>query len=523
MSEDQPECEYARVRISGTLICTSDLHVGDGDLKPFKEFRCSKNEQHAKGEKEKEKEKEKKEAGSYNSVCLDHNKRAYIPGSTLRGALTAFLNKDHKTIKKLFGYEKPAGKNQDGERSAGNVRVFDAHIEKPIVTDGDKTIVTDGDKTPYWNPCSGTFISHGIALDDITGTAAKGKLFRYELVPAGTEFSVELEADCLTQTQVKQLLGLLARWNGSAETAIGKGASKGYGRVEWKNSRVGVLKKKTLREWAANSALSAPYFKPAEILPDDVTKLLEPRKRHVFTIRIMPQSPLLCNEPGFVTGIEQEPKLVFQARNGKAIIPGTTLAGAARARGRKILMTLLHQAKPDAKLNDLAEQADVLIKQLFGSEEQKSAIEFSDATDTATATVKHAQYFNAIDRFTGGVKDSALFNVTAAQCDTLITESCSLNSDRMPKDDNWWKGLLLFIARDAIEGELAVGWGKGKGYGSFTVAIEYQGHSISSTDDLINATASQFGEKEVGIWIKALSKALSNEINTRIQIEGVVA
>ncbi len=516
MNEDQPEYEYARVRISGTLICTSDLHVGDGDLKPFKKFLCSDSEQQAK----KEKEEEKKEAGSYNTVCKDHEQRAYIPGSTLRGSLAAFLEKGDEDVKKLFGHEESASDDQYGKRFAGNVRIFDAHIEP---------IDTAGGKTPYWNPHSGTFISHGIALDDVTGTAAKGKLFRYELVPAGTSFAVELEADRLTKKEVATLLGLLSRWNGTAETAIGKGTSKGYGRIKWKNPQVSVLTTNALQQWAASNTLNAPHFEPAAFLPGDVAGLFkqqereqEPeRKRYEFVIRILPQSPLLCNEPGFVTGADQEPDLVFQARNGKAIIPGTTLAGAARARGRKILMTLVHQANPETPLKDIAPHANKLIEQLFGSEEQKSALEFSDATDTTTETKTktHPQYFNAIDRFTGGVKDGALFNVTAAQCNMLITESCSLNLNWLPENAHWWKGLLLFIARDAIEGELAIGWGKGKGYGSFTVTIECQNHSISSTDDLINAIASQFGENAADTWITALS----DKINTRNQIEGVVA
>jgi len=521
MSEDQPECEYARVRISGTLVCKSDLHVGDGDLKPFKKFLCSDNEQQAKeDEKEKEEEKEKK-AGSYNTVCLDHNKRAYIPGSTLRGSLAAFLEKGDEDVKKLFGYEKPAGKNQDGERSAGNVRVFDAHIVK--------SIDTDGDQTPYWNPQSGTFISHGIALDDVTGTTEKGKLFRYELVPAGTKFTIELEADRLTKEEVAKLLGLLARWNGTAETAIGKGTSKGYGRIKWKNPQVSVLTTNALRQWAVSNTLNAPYFEPAAFLPGDVSKLLRQRKRHEFVIRILPQSPLLCNEPGFVTGADQEPSLVFQARNGKAIIPGTTLAGAVRARGRKILMTLLHQAKPDAKLNDLAKQAEILIEQLFGSEEQKSALEFSNATDTTTETetTEHPQYFNAIDRFTGGVKDKALFNATAAQCKELKTESCYLNLNRMPKNVHWWKGLLLFIARDAIEGELAVGWGKGKGYGSFIAALIYEKEEIKDGHVI-------YARKEIKNWVELLQhceqdnaekwiKALLEKVNNLAHTQGAAA
>lgn len=500
---DSQKGDYARVRISGTLVCKSDLHVGDGDLGLF-------------SERPDDRQRSVNEAGSYNTVCKDHNKRAYIPGSTLRGSLAAFLEKGDEDVKKLFGYEKSASDDQYGKRFAGIVRVFDAHIAT--------SIDTDGDQTPYWNPQSGTFISHGIALDNVTGTAEKGKLFRYELVPAGTQFAVELEmvklkTDRLTKKEVATLLGLLARWNGTAETAIGKGTSKGYGRIKWKNPQVSVLTTNALRQWAASNTLNAPYFESAAFLPGDVSKLLRQRKRHEFVIRILPQSPLLCNEPGFVTGADQEPDLVFQARNGKAIIPGTTLAGAVRARGRKILMTLLHQAKPDAKLNDIAEQADALIKQLFGSEEQKNALEFSDATDTATETTEHAQYFNAIDRFTGGVKDGALFNVTAAQCDELRTEACYLDLKRMlrQKGGDWWRGLLLFIVRDAIEGELAIGWGKGKGYGSFTVALIYEHKAINERKAIKNfdALLHHYGQDNAEKWIKALLEKVNNLAHTQ--------
>ncbi len=496
MSEDQPEYDYARVRISGTLVCKSDLHVGNGDLGLF-------------SERPSDKQRLINEKGSYNTVCLDYNKRAYIPGSTLRGALTAFLKDDDETVKKLFGYEESASKNQEGERHAGKVRVFDAPISK--------IITTNGDQTPYWNPHSGTFVSHGIALDNVTGTVEKGKLFRYELVPAGTQFAVELAADCLTKAEVAQLLGLLARWNGTAETAIGKGASKGYGRIKWVFPSIRALTKNALKQWAASSTLDAPHFEPAAILPIDVTELLKQQNRHPFVIHILPQSPLLCNEPGFVTGVDQEPDLVFQARNGKAIIPGTTLAGAARARGRKILMTLLHQASSGTPLNAIAKQADTLIGKLFGSEEQKSALEFSDATDTTaeTKTKIHAQYFNAIDRFTGGVKDGALFNVTAAQCEELKTESCYLNLDRMPKDNEWWKGLLLFIARDAIEGELAVGWGKGKRYGSFTAVLIYKNEEIKNWNELLKQLLKHFGENKAKEWIEALLKKTGNPTNAQ--------
>ena len=121
---------------------------------------------------------------------------------------------------------------------------------------------------------------------------------------------------------------------------------------------------------------------------------------------------------------------------------------------------------------------------------------------------KHLQYFNAIDRFTGGVKEGALFNVKAAQCDYLVTKKCHLNLDRLPKGE-WWKGLLLFIVRDAIEGDLAVGWGKSKGFGSFTIALNAKNHKMNSRSSLINAINSESNTDTTENWINALHEKIN--------------
>jgi len=493
-----PSYDYARVQIRGILTCISDLHIGDGDLGVFDErIDDKKRSENCKG--------------SFNSVCINHKGRAYIPGSTLRGSLTAFLDEENAIIQKLFGYENAATNTQFGERLAGKVRVFDAHITK--------SITTNGNETPYWNEKRNTLISHNISLDDVTGTAKKGKLFRYELVPTGTQFAVEIESDQLNKNEVEILLGLLNRWSGTPETAIGKGTSKGYGRITWQAQNIRVLDQNALREWANNISLDKPpkyTDSTSTITPTDVAVLINKQLRHEFSIDIYPQSPLLCNEPGFVTGNEQESKQVFYARNGKAVIPGSTLAGVARARGRKILMTLLHQADPQKALNEVAKEADDKINQFFGSRDKQSAIELSDATDTAETSTKHTQYFNAIDRFTGGVKDGALFNVVAAQCTELKTETCFLNLSRLPEED-WWKGLLLFIARDAIEGDLAVGWGKSKGYGSFSITLNATNYKINSRSSLVNAINQEFGKNTAEKWIKALHGMIVNGLT---KIEG---
>ncbi len=276
-----------------------------------------------------------------------------------------------------------------------------------------------------------------------------------------------------------------------------------------------------MKNWAINTDPGKPNYADAtkKIKAVSISDLIEEEEkqlRHEFKISIFPESPLLCNEPGFVKDKKdknrkpEDPNQNFNSRNGKAIIPASTLAGVARARGRKILMTLLHQANPQQPLNKIADKAETMIGEIFGSKDKQSAVEFSDAMDTANKTTKHTQYFNAIDRFTGGVKDGALFNVVAAQCDELKTGSCYLNIDRAPNGD-WWKGLLLFIARDAIEGELAVGWGKSKGYGSFTTQFLDDGKTIESCKSLLD----QFDSDKAQKWVQALLDQTNNQFNTQ--------
>lgn len=74
----------------------------------------------------------------------------------------------------------------------------------------------------------------------------------------------------------------------------------------------------------------------------------------------------------------------------------------------------------------------------------------------------------------------------------------------MPSGD-WWRGLLLLVLRDAIEGDLAIGWGKARGYGAFKVEVDWEeGVRIDSWQGLRDYfERSQCKEQAAG-WIKAL-------------------
>jgi hypothetical protein len=164
----------------------------------------------------------------------------------------------------------------------------------------------------------------------------------------------------------------------------------------------------------------------------------------------------------------------------------TALRGWLRGRARRILAMILEaQNQSPAKAEDW-------VKTLFGSEEKRGLLNFCDAVSDKVATA-HPQMFNAIDRFTGGVADNKLYQARAvAECGTLRGEVW-LETDKLQVEH---KGLLLLLARDLLEGDLVLGWGKGRGYGVFDCELR-----INNADF---AAWRKQRDGECDVWLKAL-------------------
>jgi hypothetical protein len=60
------------------------------------------------------------------------------------------------------------------------------------------------------------------------------------------------------------------------------------------------------------------------------------------------------------------------------------------------------------------------------------------------------------------------------------------------------------VLRDALEGELAVGWGKARGFGAIKVALEWDGTRIDSWPALIEYLDNANLRPQVQSWIEAL-------------------
>lgn len=92
---------------------------------------------------------------------------------------------------------------------------------------------------------------------------------------------------------------------------------------------------------------------------------------------------------------------------------------------------------------------------------------YRDITEEQITEYTH----NSIDRFTGGVRDSALFS------EEVITDQQTLSLDitvvsPLNKNDDKWKAFKLALT-DLIEGRLALGAGGGRGHGYFSGEISY--------------------------------------------------
>ncbi|MBK1632952.1 hypothetical protein CKO31_19795 [Thiohalocapsa halophila] len=482
----------------------------------------------------------------------------YIPGSTLRGALRRLLDLPDldqpdarpldPLVRCLFGYVEAApesgagstGADPDVGGFAGRLRCYDA----PLCTL--PAASTGAELPPFWCAVRHTAAVHGVAIDARTGTASHRLLYSHEVVPAGSAFRVELEADSLTREQLQKLLGLLRRLDGSLAAAIGGKAGKGWGRLRWCEDAedVQVVTRERLARWLDEDGADLPFESLADLDPDAV----EPREPGTdprplrLPLLLLADGPVLVNEPGYRRRPERQtsaqqpaaaaesgaeaaaksaaaededkehpPQLEHSRRpDGTAIIPGKSLVGALRARAERILATMAHRHF-DAAPRPARQAAQRLAQRLFGSESRRGALWLADAVDNGD-TAEHDQRFIAIDRFSGAVKGShgegALFRAKARSDGSYSTEVL-LETHRLrhlegpPPAGDWWKGLLWLLAQDAADGELRVGWGKAKGYGALRLAQSPAALWVAAGAAPADATD----------WLAALCRALHETLD----------
>lgn len=422
---------YVRVRIKGALETLSALHISSGEEAEYKD--------------------KENESRHYAQLCLNVENKPFIPASTIRGFLREVAkNYDMNVAECLFG----CSNDDDENRVSGKLRFYDASLFNLNLSE--KLLKRHEDQQKIYK--NHGFINFRIALNARLGIAEENKLFASEYVPAGNCFEVELEADEISEADLKDILGLLECFDGSEQATLGKGTSQGQGKVQWKCEEITYLDSEQIKSWLNNSNGELKYIPLQHIEPIKIA-LKKPLKK--IEIELNFSAPFLVNDAYLVEEKDKDkseeenkdiPDLEFsRLPTGESIIPASSLRGVLRGQCQRILNTL--------ELNHSLDN-------LFGTTEKRSLLWITDAVGKLKEN--HEQMFNAIDRFTGGTKDNALYQINAAQEQTL-TATIFLDDKREVKD--WEKGLLLLVARDALEGDLACGWGKARGFGAFKAIL----------------------------------------------------
>lgn len=333
------------------------------------------------------------------------------------------------------------------------------------------------------------------------------------------------EFDHASMQHLQAILQALQTLGKSNQGKLGQGKSRGQGEMLWQQSSLQILTKSNLKKWLNQNTRNKKtraykkqkaekklhsYFLNASQLPE-IKELLDnvcaySTNLQSLNILLYAQSPLLINDPHAVKLRAQQaethpPDLIYRFENNQAIIPGSTLKGWARARCRRILLTIIDNHSEIHGDFSVAEKiADSLLQTMFGSTATEGCLAFNNARVAVKQPETHPQTFNAIDRFSGGVKDSALYKVEAIWPEKPFAAQLQYQYQKL---SDWMKLLLLYLIKDAMQDDLVLGWGKSKGYGRLRLSLaEYP-----DWDSLYPI----FKPKELQQWDNALQQALKTD------------
>jgi CRISPR/Cas system CSM-associated protein Csm3 (group 7 of RAMP superfamily) len=473
------------------------------------------------------------EAGETADMSLlrdSYDGSALLPGASIAGALRNYWRERTRGYgaeaehSELFGARRGRSDDEEGEQSL--LIVDDARAGAPQVE-----------------------LRDGVSIDGTTRTAERGKLFDIEVLRAGTRFelSFELLIPCDTKDEGKrERLGrdLALALEGFERGEIGLGARKrrGLGRCrvrEWCVWRYDLRSAEGLLAWLVEGrpgdewaefrnkvpqAAGESLAEKLDVGPPDVP---DARDRFELTACFQLDGTLLVRSgagesdrgpdavhlhrtPYRAEG-EPEPEAV-------PVLPGTSLAGALRARALRIANTLSG--------NELLVRR--LIHGMFGAGPEDLKGNGREEAHQASRLVVHEAVLQdapsrvqtriRVDRFTGGAMDNYLFS-----------EAPVFGGDKNEAKLQWLLrqpkpyeiGLLLLLLKDLWTGDLTLGGESGVGRGCLRGrwaqvkrvepprADEHRGWSIElrQTAERLELTGGEAGELEGAV--KALNEYLA--------------
>ena len=468
----------------------------------------------------------------------DGRDRPILTGRSVKGALRAACRRhleerpddavaaalDPAALRRLWGDE--------GKKSAS------APLRAACLTVHTVPLIPEADDA---GGADGTLPSRmGNAIDRYWGSVADGALFEHEYLPAGKPLEIVITAQAglpdgvavpagavepATPEQVETLFELLLGLFRSERISFGGRRGAGWGRVRpdvrpdadfWTLTRAPLGSCDDLVSWLSGGQDMAGEIAPVDCGGPDRMRITiawnsptgilvaDPRLSEAELERKKQEkekrekAAQKADQGGGQGDVRDDYVPAMQmctdtAEGKRLVLPGSSVRGALRSRASRIARTILAARRApvddwsDTSVHDQLAADPVLVRDLFGSTEQRGALTVLDtlaASNGASRKITH----NAGDRWTGGVAGGALYGeeVHDAQWGDLTLEldpnSFSPQADVNRRKAAWC--LLGLVLAELAAGTLPLGSRGTRGLGQVRVTgIRIAGGSSLGVED----------------------------------------
>lgn len=441
-----------RIMVEGTLVLETPAQLGNGDSDELTDMPLL--------------------------VDPGDGKSPLLTGATIAGAMRSYLRA------RLHGNTKPADEKSASVLLFGGLKGDDTGEQSPLIVE---------DAIGF---AAGVELRAGVRIDGASRTAKEDYLYDARFWQAGTTFPLRFEllvrrergwsAEQLAQYEQALTQALAKALAGFSDGGITLGARKrrGFGRVKiqddrWQMRTFDLRQHADLLQW-----LDDPQAKTPVVLQPD----RQEDHRAVFEMRaaFTLDGSLLIRSGGGRDDIGPDMVQLRTHRPEKngdwAIVSGTSVAGALRARALKIANTIAPEQRPTAQ--------DDLMQEMWGSDmdalREWNRTHEEQKKPRASRVLVEEQWIEgrqpdlvqsrvSIDRFTGGARDTALFSEQPLFGDdqTVVHINVKLLD---PRDGEI--GLLLLLLKDLWTGDLPLGGESSVGRGRLqgrSAALKFPG------------------------------------------------
>lgn len=316
----------------------------------------------------------------------------------------------------------------------------------------------------------------GIAVDTATGLVKKGALYDYQVIEPGLEFSLNMEVLIKDGDDVEfftRMTATIMDLLESGKIALGAKTNNGFGRIKLHAARLSHLRfdnpdhvKQWFRFGVEDKDMDLPSIRNVPVLP------LQYKNNFVIEAKFKLKNSLIIRS---YSDHPDDPDAVTIKSGNNAVIPGSSLRGALRARAERIVNTLNIPGGED------------ILKHLFGFADADSNTDSTEVSKEKSnekikgkliveetllpAYPEELQPRIKIDRFTGGTIEGALFDsmplFSEKETGNDSPEKLTRVTLRAGDCTDYEAGLLLLLLKDLWTGDLAVGGEKNVGRGVF--------------------------------------------------------